>query len=429
MNCVEKTALAMAREPLQTPFGFKGGALSELWQTVCGVQLEDGALGVGTGVQSVLWADADTFANHTQTGGNALMLAVTEKALTCLAGMPFTDPPQTLQAIFGDVYAYARQVTESPALPQTFALNALVAVDFALWQAWAAQENIGTFGGLVEQFCPQMNCRQDKLGAIPLVSYNTTDDEIRALLDDGAFLLKIKIGSNPGGRGSLDEMCRWDIERLAKIHAMAGNRATPYTDCGHPVYYLDANGRYDTLNRLKHFLDGAKHCGALERVVLLEEPFAEADAVPVHDLPVRVAGDESIHCASDARRCIDELGYGAVALKPIAKTLSATMEIYAEAYKRGVPCFCADLTVPPLMLDWNMNVAARIEALPGLKIGVVESNGPQNYTRWQSLLDMHPAPKAPWLCPQKSVFELGDVFYEENPILRPAAAYQALLDL
>ena len=50
------------REPLLSPFGFKGGYLSELWQVV--VRLECGEFsGVGTGIQSVLWSDASVFSS------------------------------------------------------------------------------------------------------------------------------------------------------------------------------------------------------------------------------------------------------------------------------------------------------------------------------------------------------------------------------
>ena len=40
-------ALDFIREPLRQPFGFKGGSLSELWQVVCRVELDDGRCGYG----------------------------------------------------------------------------------------------------------------------------------------------------------------------------------------------------------------------------------------------------------------------------------------------------------------------------------------------------------------------------------------------
>lgn len=413
---IERFSLGFEREPLIHPFGFKGGYLDELWQVSSRISLPDGTKGEGRGVQSVLWADSITFAGHSQAGANAMMLAVTEKALTLLKGREFTDPSVMLHDIFPACYAYALEITENRILPATFVLNALVPVDFALWQIWAAKKGIKDFSDLAECFCPPMNQRHEKLGAIPLISYNTSSEEIEQLLREGAFLLKIKIGSNPGGRNDPEEMCRWDMERVAQIHTIASRYRTPYTDCGYPVYYLDANGRYDSRERLMEFLEGAASCGALERIVLLEEPFPEGTELSVRDIPVRVAGDESIHSRQDAVRCIEKLGYGAVALKPIAKTLSATLEIYEEAVKRGIPCFCADLTVPPDMLEWNMQVAARIGTIPGLKTGVVESNGAQNYRNWEKLLQKTGHSDAGWLHPEKGVFDLTD-FYEKCRVL------------
>lgn len=423
---INNVSMALMREPLKQPFGFKGGYLSELWQTICGISADNNEYGIGTGVQSVLWSDEKVFCSHTQTGGNALMLAVTEHALSMLKGIDFQNPIQVQHEIEDELYRYACSITDNQQLAKTFMLNALVPVDFALWQLWAKCEHVDKFDGLVEAFCPQMNLHHDKLGAIPLISYNTSSDDIAALLENGSFILKIKIGSNPDGNNNLDEMCQWDIKRLSQIHKIASGFDTPYTDCKHPVYYIDANGRYDTKDRLNRFLDGVDKCGALERIILLEEPFPEKQNTPVYDIPVRIAGDESVHSVDDAIRCIDGLGYRAITLKPIAKTLSASLEIYKEAYKRSVPCFCADLTVPPLMLDWNMNVAARIGVLPGLKIGVVETNGAQNYKNWDQLCSMHPYPNAPWLRLDRGVFSLKD-FYNSCAVFSTPEAYAAVL--
>ena len=46
-----------------------------------------------------------------------------------------------------------------------------------------------------------------------------------------------------------------------------------------------------------------------------------------------------------------------MALKPIAKTLSMSLKIAAAAARRGVPCFCADLTVNPVLVEWNRAAA------------------------------------------------------------------------
>lgn len=427
MAHIQQCELGFAREPLRHPFGFKGGYLSQLWQPICRMTLSDGTTGMGTGVQSVLWSDALTFANHTQAGGNALMLAVTEHALGLLKGRPFTTPPELIHSIADQLHDYACTITNRKELPYTFTYNALVCVDFALWQIWAALHQHNTFDAITQRFCPALNHRQTELGNIPLISYSTSQEEIQALLESGVFVLKIKIGADPNGDQDMDAMCKWDIQRIQQVHAIASGFTSPYTHCGHPVYYLDANGRYDTPQRLQHLLEGIQPCGALARTILLEEPYAEDGLHPVHDLPVRVAADESVHGAQDAVRLIEQYGYSAIALKPIAKTLSLTMEVLDQAAARGVPCFCADLTVPPAMLEWNLNVAARLAPLPGLKVGVIESNGAQNYCNWASLLSKHPLKDATWLQPQNGLFVLPEQFYQQCAAFLPSSGFDGVL--
>jgi L-alanine-DL-glutamate epimerase-like enolase superfamily enzyme len=143
----------------------------------------------------------------------------------------------------------------------------------------------------------------------------------------------------------------------------------------------------------------------------VEEPFPEELLVDVSDLPVRIAADESAHSVADVIERI-ELGYTAIALKPIAKTMSESIRILAEATKRNIPCFCADLTVNPWMVDFNKNIAARITPLPGMKIGVLESNGAQNYADWDRLRSYHPLyNKAGFLDPKDGIYQLDDSFY------------------
>ena len=68
-----------------------------------------------------------------------------------------------------------------------------------------------------------------------------------------------------------------------------------------------------------------------------------------------------------------------------------SFKIAEVAFKKGIPCFCADLTVNPVVLDWNKNVAARLAPLPGMKVGVIESNGHQNYKNWELMKMIIPA--------------------------------------
>ena len=83
-------------------------------------------------------------------------------------------------------------------------------------------------------------------------------------------------------------------------------------------------------------------------------------------------------------------------------------------YKRNIPCFCADLTVTPIMLEWNKNFASRLAPLPGLRTGVVESNGDQNYVRWEELCSYHPLKGAGYINPVGGAFRLGDEFYRDS---------------
>ena len=47
---------------------------------------------------------------------------------------------------------------------------------------------------------------------------------------------------------------------------------------------------------------------------------------------------------------------------------------------------CADLTVNPVLVEWNRAVAERLPQFPGLgNLGLLESNGAQNYRNWQRM--------------------------------------------
>ena len=240
-----------------------------------------------------------------------------------------------------------------------------------------------------------------------------THPGIQDLLDQGYFFMKIKIGSDPDKDGSLDKMLAWDCRRLSAIHDAVKDCTTPHTDSGRIPYYLDANGRYDSKERLLKLLDHADNIGMLDRIMIVEEPFPEEYHVDVRDVPARLAADESAHSDKDATERID-MGYGAIALKPIAKTMSMSLRIAKIAHDRNVPCFCADLTVNPVMVDWNKNVAARLTTLPGMKVGLIESNGSQNYSHWDVMKGYHPCNGASWIDPVDGVFTLDETFYKQS---------------
>jgi hypothetical protein len=158
-------------------------------------------------------------------------------------------------------------------------------------------------------------------------------------------------------------------------------------------------------------LSYAGKIGALDRIILLEEPFTEEFDEDVSDIPARLAADESAHSDKDAMAKIHQ-GFTAIALKPIAKTMSMSLRIAKLAYENGIPCFCADLTVNPILVDWNKNVAARLPALPGMKIGAFESNGNQNYKNWEQMKSYHSINTVSWLEPKNGTYTLGDDFYK-----------------
>lgn len=408
---IKSSRLSFVREPLAAPFGFKGAYLTELWQVIVDISTEDYS-GLGLGVQSVLWSDAGIFSAYGQEEGNHLMLDTSRYALELLRGRELAYPPEMLSEIFPQVYAYAVERTGKANLRPTFVLNSLVAVDHALWQLWARKNGSENLPALLtwEHSCPLQH-REEKLSCIPLASYNTPPRQILSLADEGAFLIKIKIGSDPEGDGDREKMLNWDMARLSQIHDLLKARTTEHSNSGHILYYLDANGRYDSPERLLRLIDHADFIGALERIVLLEEPFPEGNDFELRSIPLRLAADESIHSAADTFRLIEQ-GYSAIALKPIAKTLSVSLDILSAAHHKNIPCFCADLTVNPALVELNKNIAGRIDPLPGLKIGVLESNGAQNYKNWDKMCTYHPLFGTGYdFLPKGGIFRLSEDFY------------------
>lgn len=411
------------RNPLIRPFGFKGGYMTEIWQSAARIESDSGRHAIGVCTQSVLWSDAAVFATHSESGGNALMYAMTERALQMAKGQPFTTPDALLDALFPEVLAYGRTITGRKDLRPTFALNALVGVDNAAWILYAAENGLKTFDEIIPEAArPALSVHHERVAAIPLMAYAIPVEEIRAAVDEGYFFMKIKIGQP----GTQEEMLAKDMARLSAIHASIGGARTPHTKDGKLPYYFDANGRYEKKETLLRLLDHARKIGAMDQIVLIEEPFAEEADIDVHDIPVRLAADETAHTDRHAAERID-MGYRAMAVKAIAKTLSMTMRVARVAHDRQVPCFCADLTVCPLLIDWNKNIAARLAPFPGLGLGLLESNGHQNYRQWAEMVGYHPRGTAPWTQVKAGVYELGADFYAESGgIFMPSPHYEAM---
>ena len=399
------------REPLIRPFGFKGGYMSEIWQTISYLKSTSGDHQIGLCSQNVLWSDAKVFSSNSEAAGNSLMYAITEYAHKIIEGQSFKNPIDFLDEILPKVYNYAKRITDNPNLRKTFALNALVSVDNALWLLFSEENGFKTFDQMIpKDYKKSFSNRHKNAAAIPLMAYNIPIKEISDAAKEGYFFMKIKIGQP----GTQQEMLKKDKARLSAIHKAIGNIRTEYTKDGKLPYYFDANGRYEKKETLLMLLDHAKKIGAFDQISVIEEPFAEDLEFDVSDIPVRLAADESAHTDKDAIKRID-MGYKAIALKAIAKTLSMTMKIAQVAYNRNIPCFCADLTVNPILIEWNKNVAARLKSFPGMEgLGLIESNGHQNYRNWGRMMGYHPQKDGSWVKAKNGVYRLDKDFYENS---------------
>lgn len=418
--------LNFEREPLIRPFGFKGGYLHELWQSVSLLESSSGIRKTGVSTQSILWSDASVFTSHSESAGNALMFAVTEKALSIIKGQSFITPIELLDSIIDEVYEYGKAITVNPYLRKTFVLNALVGIDNAAWLLYAAENGIVDFDDMIpELFRPALSFRHNKIAGIPLISYNVSTKEINRIVSDGYFFLKIKIGQP----GTQKEMLEKDCARLSAIHKSVRNISTAHTESGKICYYLDANGRYEKKETLLRLIEYAYKIGAYDRIAMIEEPFPEELDIDVNDLDIRLAADESAHTDEDALIRI-QMGYKAIALKPIAKTMSMTMKIARIAYENNIPCFCADLTVSPLLVEWNKNIAARLSPFPGLNTGLLETNGNQNYKSWDLLQTYSPSFSKNWTKLEDGIFYLDKNYYSQSGgIFEPSVHYDKLLTL
>ncbi|MEP7110464.1 MAG: enolase C-terminal domain-like protein [Ferruginibacter sp.] len=409
------------REPL-FPFHFKGSVINEIWQTAAWLEGESGISKIGLGSQSILWSDPKVFASHSVSGGDTLMFAMTDRALQIMKGNSFTNPPELLDGLLPEVHAYGKKITGNPDLKKTFALNSLVCVDNAAWLLYAAENNLNSFDDMIPgAYKTALSWHHDKVARV--LSFSAASDiaKIKAAADEG-FFIKLKIGSE----GDQKEMLEKDKTFLSNVHASIGHYKTAYTKNGKIPYFLDANGRYEKKDSFLRFLDHVKKIGASGQIAVIEEPFAENNDTHVGDMGIIIAADESAHTVEDAARRIEQ-GYRSIVLKGIAKTLSMTLKIAQLTYESKIPGFCADLTVNPILVDWNKCVAARLPPFPNMNIGVLESNGPLYYKNWQKMMTYHPGAGAIWTQTRNGIYYTDKSFYDQSGgILQPSPHYVEL---
>jgi len=407
---VSETLSAFERQPLIRPFGFKGGYLTELWQVISTLSSASGKYATGTGTQSVLYGDADLFSSVSESKGNELMFAVTKQALELVKTTLFSDPVELIEGIMPALTEKAKELTCKENLNINFIYNALVSVDNAAWLLYAAENGYTSFDEMIpDVYRKALSYRNDKIAIMFQVPYGMPMHKLAAAVDDGYFVIKIKTGAP----GSQEEMVRADMERLSRIHQAIGHKRTDHTPAGRIVYTMDANGRYENKATLVRYLQHAKNIGASDHILLYEEPFVESNDENVKDLGVRIAADESIQDESSALRRIGQ-GYNAIVLKGIAKTLSISLKIAKVAHQYKIPCFCSDLTVNPLLVDWHKNLAARLQPFPEIDMGMMETNGDMNYTNWNKMIGELPYKEASWIKRRNGAFELDKDFYEKS---------------
>ena len=408
------------REKLVRPFGFKGGFLTECWQVASKITSQSGIEKIGLATQNVLYADANVFAANSESAGNALMYLVVNEALQLMKKIPFTNPVELLQKLLPEVVNAGKKLA-GPDLNINFVYNAMISADNAAWLLYAAENKFTTVDTMIpEPYKKALSHHNDKIAIMYQVPYGMPMEELKNAVQQGYFVIKIKSGSP----GSQEKMLEQDMARLTLIHNTLNDARTNRTANGKLVYTLDPNARYEKKETLLRYLDHAKKIGALEQILLAEEPFIESNDENVKDTGIIIAGDESVHDEAGAIRRLNQ-GYSALVLKGIAKTLSLSMRIAKLAYERNVPCFCADLTVNPILIDWNKNLAARLLPFPGLDMGMMETNGNMQYRNWKTMVSYHPGGDASWAQPDKGVFELNQDYYNRSGgIFEPSAHYQ-----
>lgn len=398
--------------------------MHECWQSASLVETASGVRKIGLATQNVLYDDADVYSLYSEAGANALLFSLTDQALRMMRDVPFQTPIDLMDQLLESVHKAGMQLTGRQTLNKLFTLNALVGPDNAAWLLYAAENGYQTFDELIPQpYRAALSYRNRRIAILYSASYSLPLADIRrAVEQQGYFVVKIKLGQP----GSQAEMLEKDKQRLSDIHNALKNLKTPQTPTGRIIYTLDPNARYERKETLLRLLDYARKIGAFDQILLIEEPLFETNEELVGDVGVRLCADESAHDYEGAVRRLDQ-GYQALVLKGIAKTLSQSMKMAKMAHERGIPCLCADLTVNPILIDWNKNLAARLQPFPGLDMQLLEANGDLNYRNWRTMVSYHPRGNASWTQAKQGVFELDDTFYAESGgILQPSAHYEAM---
>src|SRR5437868_1464486 len=110
MTRIVRTGLNFERERMKAPWGFKGGFITECWQSIARVESEAGESAVGLGAQGVLWSDPAVFAGCSEAAGNAKMLLLTSAALDEVKQADFETPLDLLDSLVAAVHARGKVI-------------------------------------------------------------------------------------------------------------------------------------------------------------------------------------------------------------------------------------------------------------------------------------------------------------------------------
>lgn len=143
------------------------------------------------------------------------MYALTYRALHLAKEVPFTNPVELIDIILKEVYGAGKQLTGNPKLNTIFALNALIGVNNAAWLLYAAQNGFQNFDQMIPAaYKPALAHRHSKVAVIYLAAYALPIEEIKRVVEQGYFVIKIKIGQP----GTQSEMLKKDKARLTEVH-------------------------------------------------------------------------------------------------------------------------------------------------------------------------------------------------------------------
>jgi len=320
-----------------SPVRFKGGYMSEIWQTAVLMESESGGTRVGIGTQNVC--------GQTRPSSRAAPRPRATRSCTRSPSAPLRSRampavPLPLRVAGRDPRAGARVCARGhgPRRPaqDLHAQRARARRQRGLAGA-RRRERISGFDALIRRVQAGAASRHTLAAAIP--SWRTRCPWPRSATPQPRLLLHEDQDRPAGHAGRDAREGQGPPVGNPRGHRRDGNPA--HAD-GRLPYYFDANGRYESKDSLLRLLITPID-RRLDRIAILEEPFPEdVEAASTiwacASLPTRAR-------TPTRRGAADRPRLRRIALKPIAKTLSMTLKIARLAHARGIPCFCADLTV------------------------------------------------------------------------------------